>query len=68
MTKKDYQLLVAAQVRAARTLRDKDVLDVSTFVTFVDALADALASDNRNFDRDKFYSAIMKGVRATDNA
>lgn len=62
MTKKDYQLLVAAQVSAALTLRRTGTLDVPTFTTMVRSMATALATENPRFNTEKFYSAIISGV------
>jgi hypothetical protein len=55
MTRKDYVLL-ASHLRYARTGVSVSLL--AGFDEAVEAIADALASENHRFDRDKFLEAV----------
>lgn len=62
MTRKDYVLLAGA-LRNARTggnITDREAFWLSGFDEAVQALADALATDNYRFDREKFMEAVNK--------
>lgn len=53
MTKKDYELI--ASVLYCKT--EDDNRDLTTNVTIILELADALQAENPRFDRDKFLTA-----------
>lgn len=57
MTRKDYVLL-ASRLRYAR--QGVSVSLLAGFDEAVEAIADALASDNYRFDRDKFMEAVKE--------
>lgn len=58
MTRRDYQLLTDVLKEIPIYRKDAELIGIDPFVRLTDELADALAQDNKAFDKDKFINDI----------
>jgi hypothetical protein len=61
MSRKDYVIIAAALARADRYVNEG--AERAGFDAAVQALADALAGDNKRFDHERFMSAVWGGEK-----